>query len=71
MNTARAFGPAAVSGFPNDNHWIVRWAFNLSRSLPSVILRRTCFVFFFFRAVARGKKNRNFEISKGGNGKTP
>jgi len=22
MNTARAFGPAAVSGFPNDSHWI-------------------------------------------------
>ncbi len=27
MNTARAFGPAAVSGFPNDSHWIVRWHF--------------------------------------------
>ena len=24
MNTARAFGPAAVLGFPNDSHWIVR-----------------------------------------------
>ena len=60
MNTARAFGPAAVSGFPNDNHWIVSCAFNLSRSLPSVIPRRTCFVFFFFfRAVARGKKILN------------
>ncbi|KAI9454706.1 aquaporin-like protein [Russula earlei] len=22
MNTARAFGPAVVSGFPNDSHWI-------------------------------------------------
>ncbi|KAI0261098.1 aquaporin-like protein [Gloeopeniophorella convolvens] len=22
MNTARAFGPAAVRGFPNDTHWI-------------------------------------------------
>ncbi|KAN0118436.1 Aquaporin-like protein [Russula decolorans] len=22
MNTARAFGPAAVQGFPNDSHWI-------------------------------------------------
>jgi hypothetical protein len=23
MNTARAFGPAAVAGFPNGSHWIV------------------------------------------------
>jgi hypothetical protein len=27
MNTARAFGPAAVQGFPNGSHWIVRRAF--------------------------------------------
>jgi hypothetical protein len=24
MNTARSFGPAAVTGFPNNDHWIVR-----------------------------------------------
>ena len=23
MNTARAFGPAVVSGFPDPNHWVV------------------------------------------------
>lgn len=23
MNTARAFGPAAISGFPDPNHWVV------------------------------------------------
>jgi aquaporin related protein len=26
MNTARAFGPAVVSGFPSGKHWIVRAA---------------------------------------------
>ena len=24
MNTARAFGPAVVSGFQVSNHWVVR-----------------------------------------------
>lgn len=24
MNTARAFGPAAVTGFPHGTHWVVR-----------------------------------------------
>jgi glycerol uptake facilitator-like aquaporin len=24
MNTARAFGPAVVSGFPSGTHWVVR-----------------------------------------------
>ena len=24
MNTARAFGPAVISGFPQPNHWVVR-----------------------------------------------
>ena len=34
MNTARAFGPAVVSGFPNDSHWIVsRVFFTLAVSL--------------------------------------
>ena len=28
MNTARAFGPAVVSGFPNDSHWIVSRVFS-------------------------------------------
>ena len=26
MNTARAFGPAVVTGFPYSNHWIVSFA---------------------------------------------
>jgi Major intrinsic protein len=34
MNTARAFGPAAVQGFPNSSHWIVRWALLLQPLLP-------------------------------------
>jgi hypothetical protein len=34
MNTARAFGPAAVQGFPNDSHWIVRRAL-ISTPSPS------------------------------------
>jgi len=37
MNTARAFGPAAVSGFPNDSHWIVS---------PPLVTH--LFLFFFF-----------------------
>lgn len=37
MNTARAFGPAAVSGFPHDSHWIV-----------SPAPRDPLFSFFFF-----------------------
>jgi len=28
MNTARAFGPAVVSGFPSDSHWIVSRVFS-------------------------------------------
>jgi glycerol uptake facilitator-like aquaporin len=24
LNTARAFGPAAVTGFPHGTHWVVR-----------------------------------------------
>ncbi len=61
MNTARAFGPAAVSGFPNDNHWIVRWHFYFNRLthfhiLPPVIhLVPVSRTFGFFRAVTRGK----------------
>jgi hypothetical protein len=62
MNTARAFGPAAVQGFPNDSHWIVRWAFIPTPPLPTGTpphdSPRTCFsqfVFFFLRAIARGK----------------
>ena len=30
MNTARAFGPAAVSGFPSNTQWIVRRIFSVA-----------------------------------------
>jgi hypothetical protein len=66
MNTARAFGPAAVSGFPNGNHWIVRWHFYFNHlhppphtSSPPLIHLVPVPVsshFWFFRAVTRGKK---------------
>jgi hypothetical protein len=64
MNTARAFGPAAVQGFPNGSHWIVRQAF-IPTPFPSPPLPlalphdspRTCFlaIWYFLRAIARGK----------------
>ena len=38
MNTARAFGPAVVSGFPDPNHWVV--SESLHRIIFSVSLKK-------------------------------
>jgi hypothetical protein len=70
MNTARAFGPAAVLGFPNDSHWIVRWAF-IPTPPPSHwhSPRFTSYLslafWFFLRAIARGKNRNSTERERG------
>lgn len=74
MNTARAFGPAAVQGFPNGSHWIVRWHLFQPSSPTGVpyVSPRTCFSHFglFLHAIARGKK-KNEILREREKGKRP
>lgn len=35
MNSARSFGPAAVTGFPDTNHWIVSCSRLLEQTVSS------------------------------------
>lgn len=41
MNTARAFGPAVISGFPDPNHWVVCGSFH--RNNLSVFTQKILF----------------------------
>jgi hypothetical protein len=41
MNTARSFGAAAVAGFPDPNHWVVRSSVLASYQLLKDILFST------------------------------
>ena len=68
MNTARAFGPAAVSGFPNDSHWIVRRASIHIHYSPPVPVSR---VFFYIFARSHAGNNQNLEFLSMEEGRNP